>query len=500
MTLTDPLACQRVHAFGDDALGDHDGVALAGLFRSGKVSARELAEAAIARLEKANPELNGIVLATADRLLADADRADRELRSPSTNIPLPYFAGVPGLVKDNSDVAGLPTRHGSYATPAGPAKADDKNVQQYLGQGFGLLGKTTLPEFGLHGTTERRPDPDTGQPTAPTRNPWNLARIAGGSSGGAAALTSAGVVPIAHANDGGGSIRIPAACCGLVGLKPTRGRMQLSRFHAQAPIKVVADGVVTRSVRDTARYFAEAERWTPSKDRSRNLPLIGLVEGPGAVTLRIGVCYDSLPGIPSADAQAKAAVEQTAELLAALGHQVEETVLPVGEWFHDSFLAYWQFLAWSMAVLAPRMYGYAADRYDDLLYGLAGSFQRDKRKQTLACLRLGALAGAHRLPARGAWRMHDVLLTPVLNAVPPEIGWLSPTVPYETLIERLISLVAFTPLANVEGNPAVSLPCGLSLEGVPTSVMLSAPYGQERRLLELAYAVEEARPFPKITA
>ena len=280
---------RKVHSFGDDALGEGDAVDLVQRLQGGEVSAQEVAEAAIARAEQVNPHINAVELACYERGRAEA----ASTRSG-------YFSGVPTFVKDNTDVAGLPTNHGSNAVNAAPAKADDPFAQQYLAQGFSLIGKSTLPEFGLNATTEFAH-------REPSRNPWNLDYSTGASSGGSAALVAAGVVPIAHANDGGGSIRIPAACCGLVGLKATRGRHREKAAARQLPVNLINEGVVTRSVRDTARFHAEAEKYY----RNPKLPEVGLVEGPGTRRLRIGLWLQHVAG-EAIDAPTRAAVDRSA--------------------------------------------------------------------------------------------------------------------------------------------------------------------------------------------
>jgi len=247
------LSNGRIHAFGPDLLSDHDAVALAELVRRREVRPVELAEAAIARVEKVNGALNALQLANYERALADAAK----LRPG-------VFAGVPTFVKDNTDLRGLPTGYGSQAVPSVPAHENGAFARQFLSLGFTVLGKTTLPEFGFNSTTEYQGKP-------PTRNPWHTAYSCGGSSGGSAALVAAGVVPIAHANDGGGSIRIPAACCGLVGLKPSRARLVDGEMARTLPVKIIVEGVVTRTVRDTAHFLAGAEQYW----RNAKLPPIG---------------------------------------------------------------------------------------------------------------------------------------------------------------------------------------------------------------------------------
>ena len=221
----------RTHAFGDDALGDLDAVGLVESLRSGTVSAPELVEAAIARTEAVNPTLNGLAYEAFDRALQRA------------NAPRPYggyFDGVPSYLKDNVEVAGMPTMQGTDAWEPRPARADGAFARVFLATGLSPLGKTQMSEFGFSASAEH---PRIG----PVRNPWDPDLTAGASSSGAGAFVAAGVVPIAHANDGAGSIRIPAAVNGLVGLKPTRGRLPLDEQAARMPLHLVANGVLSRS-------------------------------------------------------------------------------------------------------------------------------------------------------------------------------------------------------------------------------------------------------------
>jgi len=233
MTDSRPLDSHRVHAFTDDPLGALDAVGVAEAISAGDISSREATEAAIARAEHVDPALNMLVV-------RDFERALSQSESPG---PGP-FSGVPSVVKDNTDVVGLPTRHGAESVPARDANADASFTAQLRSTGVVVIGKSTMPEFGFNASTEFENLP-------PTRNPWNPEFSCGASSGGSAALVASGVVPIAHANDGGGSIHIPAAGCGLVGLKPTRGRVVDAAEAATMPVNIISNGVVTRTVRDT---------------------------------------------------------------------------------------------------------------------------------------------------------------------------------------------------------------------------------------------------------
>lgn len=305
-------------------------------------------------------------------------------------------------------------------------------------------------------------------------------------------MVAAGVVPIAHANDGGGSIRIPAACNGLVGLKPTRGRLPLDKEAAQMPLHLVANGVLTRSVRDTAAFLREAEK----AYRNPKLPPIGDVTHAGKQRLRIAVCTQSVAR--EASPEVRELTLKSAALLEELGHKVTEIDNPVPARFKDDFLLYWQFLAFAIVRGGRRMFGPSFDRtkLDNLTLGLHNNASRNLHKLPLAIARLSA---SRRLTARLS-ATYDVVLMPTLAEETPLFGHLDPTAPYEQIMGRLIDWVAFTPLQNATGDPAISLPLAESASGLPVGMMLSAVRGQDARLLELAYELEEARPWPRINA
>ena len=462
-----------VHAFGDDALGDADATEVAERVRTRQVSATEVCEAAIRRAEYVQPLLDAVEYDDFDRALRSAER-----------LPEGPFSGVPTFVKDNIDVAGLPTSHGTEAFVARPATSDSPVVAQLKALGMNVLGKSRLPEFGFSASTEyiRR---------EPVRNPWNRAYSSGASSGGSAALVASGVVPIAHANDGGGSTRIPAAACGLVGLKPTRGRLVPDPMDARLPLRIATQGVVTRSVRDTAGFYAAAEaRW-----RNRRLPPVRDVQGPSRTRLRVGLALDSANGVPTDD-ETRACVLSTADLLAGLGHHVEECPLPVQRRFADDFTLFWGLLGLLVSTSGTRVFDPAFDLTltDNLTRGLAQMCRR-------ALLRTpGMLLRLHRstVEYRKVFRRFDVLLSPVLTHTTPKLGHLSPTLPFDELFPRLEAYVGFTPLNNTSGGPGISLPLGRTSAGLPIGCHFSADLGDDRTLLELAYELEAARPWPRI--
>lgn len=470
----------RIHAFADDALGDYDGVGVAERIRSGEISADEAVEASRARLRTVNGELNAVAFDA-----GGPDERDVPGRGGTATGP---FSGVPSYVKDNVPVAGMPTGNGSAAYTPTPAPADGVLARELREAGLVLLGKSTLPEFGFNASTEWMGG-------AATRNPWNLAHSSGASSGGSAALVASGVVPLAHGNDGGGSLRIPAAACGLVGLKPTRGRAPSEPADRMMPVPIATQGVLTRTVRDTAAFLADVER---RHGRARGLPAVGAVTGPGRDRLRIGVfTTDIVPG-GVADATTCAAVADTAQRLEGLGHQITEVPPPVSRQFVDDFALYWGVLASLVTARGKRMLGRDFDtaKLDTLTLGLRRHLRR----------RLAGLPGAlWRLRRSGddyasAFTSCDVILSPVVAHTTPKIGYLSPDQPFESLFRRLLCHVAYTPANNACGGPGIALPQATTDAGLPIGVHFSAPHGAERTLLELAFELEQAKPFPRLGA
>jgi amidase len=468
----------RVHAFGDDALGELDAIGLADAIRAGSVSRADVVEAAIARTEAVNPAVNGL----AHQAFAQARET---ASSASAGAADGFFGGVPTFIKDNVDVAGQPTMQGTDAWVPRAAIADGEFTRLYLATGAVSLGKTQLSEFGFSAAAEH---PRLG----PVRNPWDTDHTAGASSSGSGAFVAAGVVPIAHANDGGGSIRIPAACNGLVGLKPSRGRLPLDPELRRMPVAVVTNGVLSRSVRDTAAFYREAERiW-----RNPKLAPVGDVVRPGRQRLRIAVLTRSVQR--DCSPEVRELTLKSASLLEELGHRVEHVdEPPVPGSFADDFVLYWGLLALAMARGGRRAFGNTFDRtrLDSLTLGLARHATRNLHRLPVAITRLRRL---HRRTAQ-FFATYDAVLTPTLADATPRVGYLAPT-DYEKVMDRLTDWVAYTPLQNVTGEPAISLPLAQSANGMPLGMMLSAATGQEALLLELAYELEEATPWARIQA
>ena len=462
----------RVHAFGDDALGDLDAVGLVARIQSRAVSVPEVVEAAIARAERLDPVLNAVAYPAYARARAEAT-------SPRGG----FFAGVPTFLKDNVDVAGMPTGHGADAFAPAPCSHDGDLARMVLATGLLPLGKTRLSEFGFSAAAEH---PRLGA----VRCPWDTDRTAGASSAGAAALVAAGAVPLAHANDGGGSIRIPASVNGLVGLKPTRDRLAQDKLMRDMPVRIVSDGVVTRSVRDTAAFYREAEKVY----RALHLPPVGDITRPGRARLRVAVVTAGL-GVEAAPEVAELTLK-TARLLEELGHHVETASAPVPDSFPDDFLLYWSLLAWGIVRSGRRRHGRGWDpeRLDNLTLGLARHAGRNLHRLPMA---IGRLRRSRRL-TEAFFGSYDVALTPTLATATPRVGHLDPTRDYETIMERMLAWVAFTPWQNATGEPAISLPLATSAEGLPQGMMFGAAAGREATLLELAYELEEVRPWARI--
>lgn len=442
-----------------------DAVETAARIRSGELSAAEVVAAAIERCEALNPLLNAVSA-------CDYERAIERARRPGSG----PFAGVPTFIKDLDHVAGLVNSYGSRAHLRNVSKRTDTLIARILDTGLISLGKSMTPEFGLTGTTE---------PLAfgPTRNPWKAAHSPGGSSGGAAALVAAGVVPIAQASDGGGSIRIPAGFCGLVGLKVSRERRFTTTGLDRLPLRVVSYGAVTRTVRDTAHFVAALDE----RVASPRIPRLPLVQGPNEQRLRIGVFVAAPSGAPI-DPEVAATARAAARRCARLGHEVEEISCPFDEQMVEDFLLYWSFLAWGSILQTRLQRGrrFDAATMEPWTRELATRFTARWRNAIPALRRLRAARAA----AEGLFGRHDLLLSPTATAPAPPLGHLGPDVPFETAFRRVRDYFCLTPAQNIIGNAAITLPLGISGAGLPIGVQFSSAQGRESTLLELAYELE----------
>ena len=463
-----------VSAFSDDALGDHDAVALAALVAAGEVTSRELVDAAIARTELVDPALNAVSVWDADR----ARRRSEELADGGV------FRGVPTFFKGVSAVEGLPNRWGSRAVPETPSPASGPEIVQLQSTGVVGLGLTTTPEFGLVATTESAL-------TGATRNPWSLDHSSGGSSGGSAALVASGAVPIAHANDGGGSIRIPASCCGIVGLKPSRGRIAQEPLPKLFPVDPAANGIVSRTVRDTAAFMHGAEQHLPAP----GLPAVGHVTDPIDRRLRIGVITERDDGV-GFDSAATTELLVVAGWLEELGHEVELVPSPFPADLADDFLLLWALFPFVLWHGGAKLFGdgWDRDQLEPFAKWLAKDFRRRMASTPAVFRRIKRFVREY--PA--AFGRHDVLLAPTLGGPVHRLGYLSPDVDGDVMMARVRSQVPTTWIHNAGGGPAISLPLTRDADGLPMGMQFAADVGQEATLLGLALELEAAHPWPTI--
>ena len=463
-----------------DELALLDATAQADLVRRKEVKAVELLDAAIDRIERLNPTLNAVVTPLYDQARAAA----------SDPLPDGPFAGVPFLLKDlGAEYAGAPLRAGSAFLRDYVSPDDSELVRRYKGAGLIILGKTNAPELGLVPTTE---------PLlfGPTRNPWDTSRTPGGSSGGSAAAVASGMVPAAHGNDGGGSLRIPASCCGLFGLKPTRARLPMSPGSDIAGA-LGQDHVLTRSVRDSAALLDAtagpdlgAPYWAPP-------PLRPFAQEVGADPGRLRIAFTTytLTGT-SLHADCVTAVRDAAALCADLGHELTEAAPNLdGERLTRAFDTVWA------AGCARTLDGLSRlhDReltpalFEPLTWALYERGRRVSASDYL--LAISDLQQASRDVAHFLLD-YDLWLTPTLGEPPLPLGALAPA-PDDPLAGyfRAFAFVPFTPLANASGQPAISVPLYWNADGLPVGVHFLAPFGDEATLFRLAAQLEAARPW-----
>ncbi|MBU1341763.1 MAG: amidase, partial [Proteobacteria bacterium] len=414
------MSIKIASSYCNDVLGTSDGVEIAKLIANNEVKESEVLEAAINRAEKINPDINGISTKAFDLLLDET----------KTSKGNPFFKGVPSFIKDNDDVKGLSTLYGSRSVTNKPVQKSSEFVELYNSLGFRTLGKSTLPELGLTCSTESLA-------TGPTRNPWNLDHSTGGSSGGAAALVASGVVPIAHGNDGGGSIRIPASCCGLVGLKPSRGRLPGKASYNEMPVNIICNGILSRTVRDTAIFYAEAEKIITN----HKLPKIGLIEHPGKKRLKIGM-VNTRPDETALGADIAGQIQKVAKCCEELGHKVEEITFPFQKKIMDDFIIYWAALAFYFYYFGKKVTGDTVDKkqLEKLTVGFSKLYKKNILKTPFVIRRLKKFSNQY----AAFFNDYDLLLTPTTSTPPPKIGYLDPNLEFDTSLERLIDFVPYT--------------------------------------------------------
>jgi amidase len=454
---------------------------LAAALRAGELSAVELLEACLTATDDRNPQLNAVTWRDDEQARAAAAEADRRIAA-GEQAP---FLGVPIPIKDLTPVAGWPVTYGSNGAPEGPSAESELVVDAFLRAGFVLCGRTNTPEFGVITAAENLR-------FGASRNPWDTERTPGGSSGGAAAAVAGGMFPIAHANDGGGSIRIPAAYCGLVGFKPSRGRVPRL---AQSWLGAVVEGVVAHTVADSAAVLdaiagPDPLAWYNAPAPSR--PFLAEVDSTPS-RLRIGLMAEAPLGIPT-DEACVAGARATAAALEELGHAVTEVQVPT---ISDEMVP--PFIALTQGGLADYegVDWSATEPHIQHQRGLSsetGAYDYVLAARTLELLSRRELV---------RWgRDFDVLLTPTSAILPPIAGAIlaaQHAAPDQPVFD-VVASVSFTAFGNVSGLPAVSLPLHWTDHGLPVGVQLTAGPWQDGSLLALAAQLEQARPWAGRTA
>ena len=465
-------------SFSDYA--SHDGLGLAELVSKGEVKASELAEEAIGRIEKHNPALNAVILKLYD---LGRDMAKQPVEGP--------FKGVPFLLKDVfGDIAGYPTRLASRFRAETPAKEDTVLARRFKASGVTILGKTNVPEFTLLPTTESNL-------YGAAHNPWNPDHSTGGSSGGAAAAVAAGIVPLAHANDSGGSIRIPASSCGLVGLKPTRARTSLGPDYGDVLSGLCHEHVVTRTVRDCAAMLDCIHGNEPGDPYVAPPVKESFLEQTKRIPGKLRIAFSKTnPAGAKLHPDCVKGVESVAKQLADLGHEVTEAMPPLNpDEPGNLFLPLWA--AWLSSEIeletARRGRGPKEDELEPLTRGL---WEVGKTVSAAQYLLLVKEAQGLTRRVAGFMQNHDVWLTPTLASPPIPLGLINVNEPDPiAAFAPAVDYVPFTPIQNLTGQPAISLPLCMSESGLPVGMMFSARFGEEAMLFRLAAQLEEAMPW-----
>jgi amidase len=454
---------------------------LARLVKAKEVSARELTELALDRIDDLDGDLGAFVHLDPDGAIATADGIDATDDRP--------FAGVPVAIKDTALVAGMPYTLGSDMFGDFVPGHDAFVVRRFKEAGFVIVGKTKLPEYGILPVTEPRR-------YGPARNPWDTERTPGGSSGGAAAAVASGMVPLAHGSDGGGSIRIPAACCGLVGLKPSRGR--ISRGPDQGDDILVQDGVLTRTVAETAELLDVLAGYEPGDATWAPPPDEPFAQTAAREPGRLRIAITTTPAIEAAglDPLCERAVRDAADLLSSLGHEVEEIEPP---WAGQDLLHVFTLVFGTPVAMGMWFGGQVTGREPsaDLVEPLSwtiweGIRQRNPLDYLLARTQLTAASRA----IVALWDEYDAVVTPALAQRPVRIGEIDSCSdePWEDF-RRSGEFTPYTAIFNVTGQPAVSLPLFHGDDGLPLAVQIAGRPAGEGQLLSLAAQLEAARPW-----
>lgn len=465
-------------------LDSHDALGLADLVRRREVSALELLDASIERVEALNPRFNFMA-----QTYYDLGRS-----AIAAGLPQGAFTGVPWLVKDlNTTIAGKVTANGSRMFKDAVATETSEIVLRAQRAGFVVFGQTTSPEFGLSGTTESAL-------RGATRNPWNPAHTSGGSSGGAAVAVAAGVLPAAHATDGGGSIRIPSSSCGLFGLKPSRARTPGGPMRPDGSIGLSVHHAITRSVRDSAAILDATHgpelgsRFTAPTPQETFLSQVSKAPRP----LRIALMLSPISGSP-VDPEVIEAVKSVARLCESLGHHVEEAApaLNAAAISEASFALSGSSIA---ADILDRAKATGLTPGPDLLEPITlAFFGYGQHTKGMDVYRANHSLQTAAVTVARFMQTYDLILSPVLGAPPIELGQidLSSEPDFATWGRRIAAYTPFAQLANMTGQPAMSVPLSMSAAGLPIGSMFTGRYGDEATLLQLAGQLEQAAPWAK---
>ncbi|MBU9713406.1 amidase [Evansella tamaricis] len=478
---------------------NYDGIALANLVKSGQVHRRELVEAVIDKIEAKNPKINAVIHKMYDSALKEAD---------TTDLNEGVFSGVPTLLKDISqEIAGEPITSGSKAFQGYIAKEDSEYVKRVRKTGTIIVGQTNVPELALMGITE---------PSlyGPTRNPWDLNHTPGGSSGGSAAVIAAGIVPFAGANDGGGSIRIPAAYCGLFGLKPTRGRTPVGPLYGRYWQGASVEHILSKSVRDSAAMLDELclpEKTSAFQALPYNGSYLKCVENPSSKKLKIAYSIDS-PINRCVHQDCQQAVLNTVQQLEEMGHQIEEKTAPIdGMAIARSYIMLYFGEVSASLTLQEKTIGRKVSSDVEpttaLLKALGKAYSAEEFVLSLREWDKAAIAMEH------FHETYDLYITPTTALPPATIGELEPrtmekllmktvsriglggilkkTGFVDEIVQKSLERTPFTQLANLTGQPAMSLPLYLSPQGLPSGVQVMAARGREDLLFEIASILEK---------
>ena len=458
----------------------HDAIGLAELVKKGEVTDKELANLSHEALNNVNNSLNAVV--------AVFDEPYKEESGEKA-----IFKGVPTFIKDlGASIAGITQESGSRLTKGLVAPLTTNFAQNMLNSGLQFIGRSACPEFGLTLTTESLAQ-------GATRNPWNTDHIAGGSSGGSAALVAAGVVPLAHSNDGGGSTRVPASCCGNVGLKASRGRISLGPIMNDVNSPIIAEGCNSRTVRDTAAFLDAVSKPAIGEAILNNFKKESFLTlmGQAPKKYKIAVSFEDWGDNPM-DPQIKEELERIAESLRENGHQVEEATPPVINLdYFDAFKTIW----YAMANLVVKTNATLTNREPSLDNLESITFQMVAEGEKVSAFDqtlIMGMAGHMGLEFGHFFEEWDLLLSPTFIQGTPKIGsplTLNSKCTLDEWFEEASRFIPGTPIANMTGLPAISIPCAIGPGGLPLGMHFFSGMGKERILIDIARQLEESDPW-----